>query len=73
VPDERIGIVVDCRPVADRIVAGLGEHRSQHHVMSDDPSDTERWNGSSAGELGRRLARATCRRTDAHRPVRGLG
>jgi hypothetical protein len=43
VPDERIGIVVDCRPVADRIVAGLGEHRSQHHVMSDDPSDTERW------------------------------
>jgi LmbE family N-acetylglucosaminyl deacetylase len=43
VPDERIGIVVDCRPVADRVVAGLGEHRSQHHVMSDDPSDTERW------------------------------
>jgi LmbE family N-acetylglucosaminyl deacetylase len=43
VPDERIGIVVDCRPVADRIVAGLGEHRSQHHVMSDDPKDAERW------------------------------
>ena len=39
----RIGITVDCRPVADRKVAGLGEHRSQHHVMSDDPSDTERW------------------------------
>jgi LmbE family N-acetylglucosaminyl deacetylase len=43
VPDEQIGITVDCRPVADRIVAGLAEHRSQHHVMSDDPSDTERW------------------------------
>jgi LmbE family N-acetylglucosaminyl deacetylase len=43
VPDEQIGITVDCRPVAARIVAGLAEHRSQHHVMSDDPSDTERW------------------------------
>jgi len=43
VPDERIGITVDTRSVADRVVAGLGEHRSQHHVMSDDPSDTERW------------------------------
>ena len=43
VPDDRIGVTVDCRPVADRKVAGLGEHRSQHHVMSDDPSDTERW------------------------------
>jgi LmbE family N-acetylglucosaminyl deacetylase len=43
VPDEQIGIAVDCRAVADRIVAGLGEHRSQHHVMSDDPADTERW------------------------------
>lgn len=43
VPDESIGITVDCRSVAHRTVAGLGEHRSQHHVMSDDPSDTERW------------------------------
>ena len=43
VPDEEIGLVVDCRPVADRIVAGLQEHRSQHHVMSDDPADIERW------------------------------
>ena len=43
VPDDTIGITVDCRPVADRKVAGLGEHRSQHHVMSDDPSDIERW------------------------------
>ena len=43
VPDEQIGITVDCRAVADRVVAGLGEHRSQHHVMADDPSDIERW------------------------------
>jgi LmbE family N-acetylglucosaminyl deacetylase len=43
VPDEQIGITTDCRPVAHRIVAGLGEHRSQHHVMSDDPADIERW------------------------------
>jgi hypothetical protein len=39
VPDEDICITVDCRPVAPRIVAGLGEHRSQSHVMSDDPMD----------------------------------
>ena len=43
VPDEQIGITVDCRPVAHRIVAGLREHRSQLHVMSDDPTDTEQW------------------------------
>jgi LmbE family N-acetylglucosaminyl deacetylase len=43
VPDEQIGVTVDCRTVADRVVAGLAEHRSQHHVMSDDPSDTQRW------------------------------
>jgi hypothetical protein len=29
--------------VTDRIVAGLQEHRSQLHVMSDDPTDTDRW------------------------------
>ncbi|GAA1619857.1 PIG-L family deacetylase [Kribbella sancticallisti] len=43
VPDEDIGVVVDCREVADRIVSGLLEHRSQHHVMSDDPDDVARW------------------------------
>jgi hypothetical protein len=43
VPDEQIGLMVDCRPVAGKIVAGLQEHRSQHHVMSDDPADTTRW------------------------------
>ncbi|WP_436500089.1 PIG-L deacetylase family protein [Actinokineospora sp. HUAS TT18] len=49
VPDEAIGITVDCRSVADKIVAGLREHRSQLHVMSDDPDDVERW--------GRRVSR----------------
>ena len=43
VPDDRIGVSVDCRRVANRVVRGLREHRSQHHVMSDDPDDVERW------------------------------
>jgi LmbE family N-acetylglucosaminyl deacetylase len=42
VPDERIGVSVDCTAVADRVVAGLLEHRSQLHVMADDPIDTFR-------------------------------
>jgi hypothetical protein len=43
VPDEEIGVAVDCRSVSHRVVAGLRQHRSQHHVMSDDPEDVERW------------------------------
>lgn len=43
VPDEEIGVAVDCRSVARRVVAGLQEHRSQHHVIFDDATDTERW------------------------------
>jgi LmbE family N-acetylglucosaminyl deacetylase len=43
VPDEQIGITVDCRGVTGRIVAGLREHRSQLHVMSDDPANTDQW------------------------------
>lgn len=43
VPDAEIGVTVDCRPVAHRIVAGLREHRSQLPVMSDDPDDLEQW------------------------------
>ena len=43
VPDEEIGMVMDCRGVADRVVAGLLEHKSQHHVILDDPSETDRW------------------------------
>lgn len=43
VPDEEIAITVDCRDVTGRIVAGLREHRSQLHVMSDDPTNTDQW------------------------------
>ena len=43
VPDEQIRITVDCREVASRKVAGLREHKSQLHVMSDDPTDIEQW------------------------------
>ncbi|HET7736835.1 MAG TPA: PIG-L family deacetylase [Nocardioidaceae bacterium] len=43
IPDEEIGLEVDCRPVAKRIVAGLMEHRSQHHVMSDFAHDPDQW------------------------------
>jgi hypothetical protein len=43
VPDEDIGLVADCRGVAHRVVAGLREHRSQHHVIIDDPDDVDRW------------------------------
>ena len=43
IPDEQIRITVDCREVTSRIVAGLREHESQLHVMSDDPTNTEQW------------------------------
>jgi LmbE family N-acetylglucosaminyl deacetylase len=43
VPDEQIRVTVDCRAAASRIVAGLREHRSQLHVMSDDPTNTAEW------------------------------
>ncbi len=43
VPDDQIRITVSCREAAGRIVAGLREHKSQLHVMSDDPDDTEQW------------------------------
>jgi LmbE family N-acetylglucosaminyl deacetylase len=43
IPDEQIRITVDCRGVTSRIVAGLREHKSQLHVMSDDPTNTEQW------------------------------
>jgi LmbE family N-acetylglucosaminyl deacetylase len=42
VPDEQIDIMVDCAAVADRVVAGILEHRSQLHVMADDPIDIPR-------------------------------
>jgi LmbE family N-acetylglucosaminyl deacetylase len=43
VPDEEIGVVVDLRQVAHRVVDGLREHRSQHHIFIDDPDDIDRW------------------------------
>ena len=44
VPDEQIGVSVDCSAVADRVVAGLLEHRSQLHVMQGAfPPDVGRW------------------------------
>ncbi len=43
VPDEQIRVTVDCRQEASRIVAGLREHKSQLHVMSDDPTNTTQW------------------------------
>ena len=43
IPDEQIRITVDCREVTCRIVAGLREHTSQLHVMSDDPNNTDQW------------------------------
>lgn len=43
VPDAEIGISVDTSAVSRRVVAGLQEHRSQHHVMSDDPTDAAQW------------------------------
>lgn len=43
IPDAQIRITVDCGGVTDRIVAGLREHKSQLHVMSDDPTNSEQW------------------------------
>ena len=43
IPDARIAVTVDCRTVTRRIVAGLRQHRSQLHVMSDDPTDSDQW------------------------------
>jgi LmbE family N-acetylglucosaminyl deacetylase len=42
VPDEEIGMEVDCRSVSGRVVAGILEHRSQLHVMADQPINAER-------------------------------
>jgi LmbE family N-acetylglucosaminyl deacetylase len=43
VPDEEIRVTVDCRAAAGRIVAGLREHTSQLHVISDDPTNIAQW------------------------------
>ncbi len=43
VPDDEIGMELDCSAVSDRVVAGLREHRSQLHSFIDDPDDVYRW------------------------------
>lgn len=48
-PDELIGVEVDTRPVADNVLAGLKEHRSQRHVIFDGDSDEE-WRKTSSRE-----------------------
>lgn len=43
VPDRAIGITVDVSSVADRIVAGLREHRSQAHVIGAAGVSDRQW------------------------------
>ncbi len=43
VPDELIGIEVDTREVAGRIMAGLQQHRSQAHVLLDANRTVDDW------------------------------
>lgn len=42
VPDEQVGLSVDCAPVLGRVFAGIQEHRSQLHVLADHPADVTR-------------------------------
>lgn len=42
VPDEEVDVTVDCRAVSHLVVAGILQHRSQLHVMADDPVDVHR-------------------------------
>jgi LmbE family N-acetylglucosaminyl deacetylase len=41
VPDELVAVKVNTRPVSDLVLAGLREHRSQRHVLSDNLSDED--------------------------------
>jgi N-acetyl-1-D-myo-inositol-2-amino-2-deoxy-alpha-D-glucopyranoside deacetylase len=43
VPDEEIALWVDTSSVAPRVVAGLMQHKSQHHVMSDFADNPKLW------------------------------
>ena len=42
-PDELLGVTVDTRPVADAVVAGLKEHRTQRHVLYDPEASDDMW------------------------------
>jgi hypothetical protein len=59
VADEQIGVTVDCRSESHLIVAGLQEHRSQHHVIIDDPADTERYHLARVNVRGKHLVDQT--------------
>ncbi len=50
VPDDEIGLTVDCSSVALRIVQGLKEHRSQRHVIANAGASDEQWARSVARE-----------------------
>lgn len=43
VPDEDIGVLVDTRPVADAIVAGLKAHATQRQALFDPEGDDREW------------------------------
>lgn len=43
VPDEDIGVLVDTRPVADAIVAGLKAHATQRQALFDPDGDDREW------------------------------
>ncbi|SDP03398.1 N-acetylglucosaminyl deacetylase, LmbE family [Pedococcus dokdonensis] len=73
VPDEQIGIEVDLRPVARAVVAGLREHRSQHHVFIDDPDDIPRWERIMSGEWHVVAWPAERRETRLRDMLEGLG
>ncbi len=51
VPDETIGLEVDTTTVADRIIAGLSQHRSQLHVISDPTRTAANWRRSVGREF----------------------
>lgn len=50
VPDDRIGITVDVSSVADRVIAGLRQHRSQQHVIVESGVSDEEWARSASRE-----------------------
>ncbi len=43
VPDEDIGVLVDTRPVADAVVAGLKAHATQRSALFDPEADDREW------------------------------
>ncbi|GAB4098746.1 PIG-L deacetylase family protein [Sinomonas halotolerans] len=50
IPDEDIHVQVDTSAVAERVVAGLAEHRSQRLSLFDHPASREAWIKAAAHE-----------------------